>query len=191
MRAIVAALFALIVGFVAHSEKATAAETSETGSKVSVDQEIVTAIETPKFDSNIFGFEGLGKGLLYGLFYERLFSEGKLAVGLSLTYLPPMTTDDVASAPKYFFSPYISVYRDQQPNRFFGTAGFIGTTSQTFADKNSSNPYRFGIPVVGIGWENKLSSSTLLRLTGYAMVIAGPGIAMIIPWVGGSLAKTF
>jgi hypothetical protein len=141
---------------------------------------------------NSLNAEVFGRGLRYGLGYDRVINDD-LAVGFSLGSVNMNTDNDVETGlTATFASPYVNYYFQQEQGSVFLTGGAsLVTNSGSVKNlktglgglKLSGNAI---VPQFGIGYENRGDSGFLFRMAFYGMVDRN-----IIPWIGFTLGYAF
>jgi hypothetical protein len=142
---------------------------------------------------NAISLEVFGRGLLYGLSYDRVLSDD-LVVGLSYGHTP---LDDLngndANVGTSLIPVYLNYYFSRSAGSLFMTAGVTVVTSTDEAKdhKTGYGGVEFGssrpvLPTFGVGFEERSDANFLFRVTGYGIV--GRKLA---PWFGISLGYAF
>lgn len=169
-------LIALVFVFTVPVEAASEDETAS----------ISAAVPHDEFMKNQVGIEALGRAFLYSVYYERDLSS-EISAGVGYSY----GGKELGSAVPI----YMNFYSGQTAGRFFITGGLllsdpdkILTPSQR---EGGTGFYRFGLPTAGVGYEKRTLDDFVLRASGYAFLLVGPGMALPLPWIGLSAAKMF
>lgn len=147
------------------------------------DQETVAntedEIEDIKKYKNMLGFEGLGRGLLYSLYYERALDH-RVSLGGGVIFH------------KYGYSMplYANIFLNQNENAFL-TAGALFLSPESYLNETNKQVKVMSVmPTVGIGIQKIFTNDSFFRATLYGIALNGP-IPLAIPWVGASFGKVF
>jgi hypothetical protein len=147
------------------------------------DQETIANSEdvVPEYKerNNMIGFEGLGRGLLYSLYYERALDH-RVSLGGGVIFH------------KYGYSVplYANIFLNQNENAYL-TAGALFLSPETYLNETNKQAKVMSVmPTVGIGIQKIFSNDSFFRATLYGIALNGP-IPLAIPWVGASFGKVF
>ncbi len=142
---------------------------------------------------NALSVEAFGRGLLYGLSFDRVVTED-LAAGISYGRTPLKRLDDTDTNLSTSLVPvYINYYFMRDAGSLFATAGATLVVNNDDAKGNKSE---FGgleftsstpvLPTIGVGYEVRTDSQFLFRATGYGIIAR-----TIKPWFGLTLGYAF
>jgi hypothetical protein len=133
---------------------------------------------------NAVSLELLGRGMLWGLTYDRAFAD-RIVAGAGFGYSPMRTAGDVDMGSAKLIPVYVNVYLSTEGNSFFATGGasIVANSGDTKGLKATYSGLDFGtmplIPQFGVGFESRQDAGFLFRATVYG-VIANE----IRPWFG-------
>jgi len=135
--------------------------------------------------------EGLGRGGLYAIQYDQVFSD-ELAAGIGIGSVGLKNNLGVDTNTSVTVVPlYVNYYFQRDAGSFFATGGaslLMGDQLESLNTKvgNIELPDSSILPTVGLGFETRTDNRLLLRITGYLLVAD-----QLAPWGGLTLGYTF
>ncbi len=142
--------------------------------------------QTRLSNPNVVGGEILGRGLLYGIFYDRAMSD-VTAAGFSFGTVSNSLGSTALLIPAYF-----NYYFAKDESSVFATGGItllanansvVGTSPKVGNVTFSSGAV---IPTAGLGFEDRGDAGFLFRATAYAMISSNLSL-----WAGFSFGYAF
>ena len=134
---------------------------------------------------NVIGVEAFGRGLLFGVTFDRVVNDD-LVAGVAYGTTSLNDVNGVETGRSTGLVPvYMNYYFSREGGSLFGTVGATFVTSSSNANNNVSNVggVKFSsspvIPTIGVGFEERSDTGFLFRVAAYG--IFGKSYA---PWFG-------
>lgn len=141
---------------------------------------------------NVVGIEAFGRGLLFGVTYDRVVNDDIVA-GVAYGSASLNDVNGVDTGRKTGLIPvYMNYYFTREGGSLFGTIGATLVTDSTAANGNVANVggVKFSssavLPTIGLGFEERSDTGFLFRVAAYG--IFGKSYA---PWFGFTFGYAF
>lgn len=177
------------------------AQAAVEGGQTTVKRKKVAIVEEDSSPSdlgkNVVAFELLGRGLLYGVSYDRMISEN-VALGMGYSNWSAGSQDFrinfniIPVYANYYFQPgshrgYISGGAELISAKWDFDSSISTTYTDAFGNKRTNAGAASGVaPIVGGGYEYRGDGGFLFRATGYLLVAAKTQ-----PWFGLTFGGAF